>query len=147
MPGIRTSARTAPGSRPRRSTRSTRAASTSETWWSSFSHRTSELCHLLVSDFQNRQERFLGNLDGADALHALLAFLLLLEQLALARNVSAVALGEHVLTEGLDRLAGDDARANRRLDRHLEHLPRDQLAHLRGEHPAAIVGAIAMHDD
>jgi hypothetical protein len=29
-----------------------------------------------------------------------------------------------------DRLAGDDARADRRLDRHLELLARDQLAQL-----------------
>jgi hypothetical protein len=42
-------------------------------------------------------------------LHALLAFLLLLEQLALARDVAAVALGEHVLAQRLDRLARDDA--------------------------------------
>jgi len=34
--------------------------------------------------FQNRQESLLRNLDPADFLHALLAFLLLFEQLALA---------------------------------------------------------------
>ena len=41
-------------------------------------------------------------------LHALLARLLLLEQLLLARDVAAVALGEHVLAQRLDRLARDD---------------------------------------
>ena len=43
-----------------------------------------------------------------DALHALLAFLLLLEQLALAGDVATVALGQHVLAHRADRLAGDD---------------------------------------
>jgi hypothetical protein len=44
-------------------------------------------------------------LDAADHLHALLALLLLLEQLALAGDVTAVALGEHVLADRADVLA------------------------------------------
>ena len=54
-------------------------------------------------------ERLLGDLDATDHLHALLALLLLLEQLPLTADVTAVALGEHILAEGADRLAGDDA--------------------------------------
>src|SRR5262245_60298052 len=42
------------------------------------------------------EERLLGDVDAAHLLHALLAFLLLLEELPLARDVAAVALGEHV---------------------------------------------------
>src|SRR6186997_588363 len=57
---------------------------------------------LLGPDLQHGEKRFLRNLDTADALHALLAFLLLLQQLALARNVAAVAFGEHVLAQRLD---------------------------------------------
>src|SRR5687768_18107711 len=57
------------------------------------------------------------------------------QQLALAADVAAVALGEDVLAQRLDRLAGDDAPADRRLDGDLEHLARDQLAHLRGQGP------------
>jgi hypothetical protein len=41
---------------------------------------------------QHRQKCFLRNLDAADFLHALFAFLLFLEQLALARDVAAVGL-------------------------------------------------------
>src|SRR5437764_4508720 len=67
------------------------------------------------SHFQHRQERFLRDLDLADALHSLLAFLLLLEQLPLARDVAAVAFGEHVLAQRLHRLARDDAAPDRRL--------------------------------
>src|SRR5579884_3796487 len=65
---------------------------------------------------QHRQERLLRHLDASHLLHPLLALLLLLEQLALAGDVAAVALGRHVLAVGLDRLAGHDARADRGLD-------------------------------
>src|SRR5262249_29256345 len=59
--------------------------------------------------------------------HALLALFLLLEELALAGNVAAIALGEHVLAKRADRLARDDASADRRLDRDLEHVRRDEF--------------------
>src|SRR6267142_3567891 len=42
---------------------------------------------------EDGEKRFLRNLDRADLLHALFPFFLLLEQLALARDVAAVALG------------------------------------------------------
>src|SRR5947207_15706104 len=53
----------------------------------------SPLLALILADAQHGQKRFLRNLDAAHALHALLAFLLLLEQFALARDVAAVAFG------------------------------------------------------
>src|SRR5688500_3810103 len=83
-----------------------------------------------ILHLQYRQECFLRNLDGSYLLHALLARLLLLQQLALARDVTAVALCQHVLAQRLDRLARDDVRTDRRLYRHVEHLTRDQLPHL-----------------
>ena len=46
---------------------------------------------------QDCEKRFLRNFHRAYLLHPLLAFLLLLEELALAGDVAAVALGEHVL--------------------------------------------------
>src|SRR4026209_364731 len=63
------------------------------------------------SALQHRQERLLRNLDLSDLLHPFLAFLLLLEQLALARDVAARALGRDGLGHGLDRLAGGDPAA------------------------------------
>src|SRR5204863_3058862 len=81
-----------------------------------------------VAELEHREKRLLRHLDAADLLHPLLAFLLLLEQLALAADVAAVALGDHVLADGLDGLAGDDLRADRGLDRDLELLPRDLFA-------------------
>src|SRR4029450_11667279 len=75
-------------------------------------------------------ERLLRDLDAADHLHPLLTLLLLLQQLPLAGDVTAAALGEDVLADGADRLAGDDPGADGGLDRHLELLPRDELAQL-----------------
>ena len=86
------------------------------------------------------------DLDPADHLHPLLALLLLLEQLALAGDVAAVALGEHVLADGADGLAGDDPGADGGLDRHLELLPRDQLLELAGHHHAVGVRLVLVHD-
>src|SRR5690606_4782536 len=51
----------------------------------------------LAVHLQHRQEGLLRDLHAADLLHALLAFLLLLQKLLLARDVATVALGQHVL--------------------------------------------------
>src|SRR4051812_3529731 len=47
----------------------------------------------VAADVQHSEERVLRHLDAPDLLHALLALLLALEQLALAADVAAVALG------------------------------------------------------
>src|SRR6266567_9426954 len=78
-------------------------------------------------NLQHRQEGLLRNLDRAHLLHPLLSFFLFLQQLALAGDVAAVALGGHVLPQRADRFACDDFGADRRLDHHLEQLPRNQL--------------------
>src|SRR6478609_5149900 len=95
---------------------------------------------------EHREERLLRHLDAAHRLHALLAGLLFLEQLSLARDVAAVALREHVLAAGLDGLARDDARADRGLDRDVEHLARDLLAQFLDEALAAFVRELAVDD-
>src|SRR5690606_13093154 len=92
---------------------------------------------LLVVHLEDRQEGFLRDLDPADLLHALLAFLLLLEALLLARAVATIALGQDVLAERLDRGPGDDLGADRGLDGHVELLPRDQVLHLLAHVAAA----------
>src|ERR1700758_3960446 len=84
-------------------------------------------------NLQDREKRFLRDLDRAHLLHPLLSLFLLLEQLALARHVAAVALGGDVLAQRADRFAGDHFRADRGLDHDLEQLPRDQLAQLLGD--------------
>src|SRR3984893_9761625 len=98
-----------------------------------------------IADLENGEEGFLRNLDASHSLHPLLAGLLLFEQLFLARDVAAVAFGEHVLAHRLDRFAGDDLRADGRLDRHVEHLARNQRAHLGNHFAAAVLGDRTMH--
>src|SRR5256885_16119404 len=83
---------------------------------------------LLLPYLQHGQERLLRHLDPAHLLHALLARLLLLEQLALPRDVAAVALRDHALAHRLPPLPRDDLRSDRRLDRPLELLARDPSA-------------------
>src|SRR5690606_14745778 len=80
-------------------------------------------------DLEDGHEGRLGDLDVADLLHALLAGLLLLEPLALARDVAAVAFGRDVRAEGADRLARDDLATDGRLDGDFELLARQDLLH------------------
>src|SRR5690348_3097878 len=100
-----------------------------------------------ISALEDRQERFLRDLDLPDLLHALLAFLLALQQLALARDVAAVALGGDVLAHGLDGLAGDDPAADGGLDGHLVELARDDAPQLLHQRLAPLVGLVAVDDD
>src|SRR5262245_61016201 len=100
-----------------------------------------------VAAAKHRKERLLGDLHAAHPLHALLALSLLLEQLPLARDIATVALGEDVLPHRPDRLPGDDVRADRRLDRDLEHLARDERAQLLDERTPGRRCVVPVHDE
>ena len=76
---------------------------------------------------EHSEEGLLRERHFAKLLHPLLARLLLFEQLIFARHVAAVQLRRHILAKGRERLAGDDRRPDRRLDRDQEVLPRDDL--------------------
>src|SRR4051812_9926281 len=102
---------------------------------------------VVLVDLKDRQEGFLRDLDRSHLFHALLALLLLLEKLALAADVSAIALRENVLADRLHRLARDDLRPDRRLDDDLEQLPRDQLLQLVGDLAAPVVRLVGVADD
>src|SRR2546423_2634487 len=56
--------------------------------------RCSGYCWSSVLEAEGGDERLLGNLDAADGLHAPLALLLLFQQLLLAGDIAAVALGD-----------------------------------------------------
>src|SRR6185503_21022489 len=56
-------------------------------------------CHLFRLDLKDGEEGLLRNFHAAHLLHAFLARLLLLEELAPARDVAPVALGQHVLAQ------------------------------------------------
>src|SRR5436190_9007607 len=105
-------------------------------------------CSLLVTSIhlEDREEGLLRHLDGADLLHPLLALLLLLEQLALARHVAAVELRRDVLAERLDRLPCDHVGADRRLHRDVEELARDRVLEPLDESTAAIMRGLTVDD-
>src|SRR5437660_3871657 len=86
-----------------------------------------------LADLQHRQKGFLRDVDAADALHALFAFFLFFEELALSRDVAAVAFCQHVLANSMDGFAGDNFCADGRLNGDLEHLPWNKLAHFRDQ--------------
>ena len=56
-------------------------------------------------DLERRNKSLLRDIDLAELAHALLALFLLLEKLALAGDVAAIALGGDVLAEGAHGLA------------------------------------------
>src|SRR5262249_18475387 len=100
----------------------------------------------LLVRLQHRQERLLRNVYLPHLLHAFLALGLLGPQLALARDVAAVALRRHVLLQRRDALARDDAATDRRLQDHLKEMAVDLLAQLLQKLAAAPLRCRAMHD-
>src|SRR5262249_52886715 len=98
-------------------------------------------------DLQDREERLLRDLDAPDHLHAPLAFLLLLEKLALAADVAAVAFRGDVLAHRLHGRARDDLRTDRRLDGDLVLLARHDVLELDGEIAPSRVRLLAVNDD
>ena len=87
--------------------------------------------------FEDCEESFLRHFYRTDLLHAFLALLLFLEQLALSGNIAAVTLGRHVLTNGLDSLTRNDFCPDGSLDGYVELLARNKflefLAHAAPE--------------
>lgn len=92
------------------------------------------------------RERFLRQLDVADLLHAFLTVFLFLQQLFLTADVTAVAFRQHVFTQLLHGGTRDDVRADRRLNRDVELLTRDQIFHLLHQFTAAILRVVAVGD-
>src|SRR5690606_39426864 len=77
-----------------------------------------------VLEAEGGDEGLGGHLDAPEVLHALLALLLLLEELALPGHVAAAQLGGHVLAVRLHGLPAEDAAADGGLDRPGGLLPR-----------------------
>jgi len=102
---------------------------------------------LLIIELEDREEGLLRHLDRTDGLHALLALLLLLEELALARDVTAVAFCEHILAVRLHGRATDDLVADGSLYGNLELLARDDVPELVAEPTREVVGLVLVHDE
>src|ERR1700716_2466648 len=101
----------------------------------------------LLIKLQHRHERFLRYLDRADPLHPSLAFLLLLQQLAFTRDITAIALGQHVLPHRRNRLAGNHLAPDGSLQRHLKHLSRNDRLELLNQFATLHLGFAAMGDE
>src|SRR3954453_6934166 len=101
-------------------------------------------CRSVAIELEHRQERLLRYLHRPDLLHALLPLLLFLEELALPGDVAAVELRRHVLAKRLHGLARQHAGADRRLDRHVEELPRDRLLKALDQRPPGLVRAVGV---
>ena len=69
---------------------------------------------------------------------------MLLQQLLLAGDIAAVALGQDVLAHGLHRFPGDDAAADGRLDGHLKELAGDIILQLFAQAAGPGIGLILM---
>src|SRR3569832_1414246 len=95
---------------------------------------------VLVAHAQRGDERLLRDTDRAVLAHALLALFLLVEQLALAAGVAAIAFRGDVLAHRGDGLAGDDLAADRGLDRDLEQMARDEILEALAHAPAPRLG-------
>ena len=78
--------------------------------------------HQALPQFYDFMKSALGQMYDADRFHTLLAFLLLFEELLLSRDISAVAFGQDILSQGRNGLPTDDAVIRRRLNRDFELL-------------------------
>src|SRR3546814_16061858 len=78
--------------------------------------------------------------------HPLLALFLLFEELLLAGRVAAVAFGGHILAQRGDRFARDHLAADRRRDRDIENVARDQVLQSLAPATHAAHGRTAMDD-
>ena len=100
----------------------------------------------LLIQLEYCHEGGLGNFHLADLAHALLAGLLLLEQLALTGDVAAVAFSRHVLAHLAHGFARDDLGADGGLDGDVELLARDQLLELLANLTAELVGVVLVNE-
>ena len=101
---------------------------------------------VVAVELEHGGERLAGQGDAAELAHLLFALFLLFQQLFLAGDVAAVALGQHILAHGLDRLAGDDLAADGRLNGDLEEVARDVVPQLLADAAALGVGVVAEDD-
>src|SRR5690606_10422040 len=95
---------------------------------------------------QYGKECLLRYFHGTNLLHTTFARFLLFQQFPLARYVTAVTFGGHVLPERLDGAACDDLATDRRLDRNVEHLAGNKFAHPFDQVPSPGIGRGSMYD-
>ena len=65
-----------------------------------------------IIELEHGHEGLLGHIHFAHGLHPLLALGLLLQKFLLPGDVAAIALGQHILTDGTDAGGGNDPAAD-----------------------------------
>ena len=98
----------------------------------------------LSVQFQHGKEGFLRYLDVANLFHAFLAFLLLLEELALTADITAITLCQHVLAHLLYGLSGNYFGPNGSLYGDVELLARQKFLELLAHSAAKGLGVVEM---
>lgn len=101
---------------------------------------------VVAVELQHGGKGLTGQGDAAELAHLLFALLLLFQQLLLAGDIAAVALGQHVLAHGLDGLTGDDLAADGGLHRDLEQGAGNVIPQLFADAAALGVGVVPEHD-
>src|SRR5687768_7991638 len=84
-------------------------------------------CVKLIVEFQYRQESFLRNFYVSDLAHTFLTFFLLLEQLTLTADITAITFCSNIFTHRADVFTRYYFSANSSLYSYLELLPWKQL--------------------
>src|ERR1039458_2063278 len=100
----------------------------------------------LDSCLEHFDKGFLGDVDGTEGLHAFLAFLLLLQEFALAADVAAIALRGHVFAQRADGFAGNDFTADGGLNGDGVLLAGDDFLELGGEGASPALRFVTVHD-
>ena len=103
------------------------------------------LNHLFL-DLQDRQERILGYFDTSHLFHAFFTGFLLLKQLFLTRDITAITLGSHIFTQCLDIGSRQNLPPDRGLNSDVKHLSRNEFLHFTGERHPFTAGIIPVHD-
>src|SRR4029079_16233400 len=103
-------------------------------------------CAQSSDHLEDGEKCFLRYLYRANLLHPLLSLLLLLQKLALAGDVSAIALREDVLAQRLHACARNDLGSDRGLIRHLEQLPWNEILQLVRDLAAPLVRLVLVDD-
>ena len=102
---------------------------------------------LVFIQLQHGHKGLGGDRHRTKGTHSLLAFLLLLQQLLLSGDVTAVALGQNILTQSLDGLAGDDLAADGGLHRDLKLGAWDVLLQLFSDLSCPGIGVVCKEDE
>ncbi len=97
---------------------------------------------LFIANLERGQKSLLGQFHVAHSFHALFAFFLFFQQLALAGDVAAIAFCGYILAEGGNSFPGDYFLANGRLDGNHEKLARNGALELERQGAPVLIGLV-----